>query len=222
MKKWNNEENINRSSNYNTIVSRLSVKVKLWKSFSAILLLIIFFELAIIGYIGSRPRPGYIVEVSSSTGQVYLNPENVKDAATYVPNEDIKRQMLSNFIVNLRSVSTDRTVTAQRLLSVYSMMDQRAADQVRSYVEETNPVKRGETERVNAEVFNISRLGDNTYQIDWRETVTSASSGVLISDKRYRAVVQTAIYRPRNDEQRENNPLGFFITDISISTIKEV
>ena len=222
MKKYNNEENRPMASKYNMIVSRLSVKAALWRTFSVFLLLIVALMAGIICYIGSRPRQGYVVEVSASSGQVYLNPNGLYSAEDYEPNDLIKRRILSTFIENLRSVSTDRNVNSKRLLSVYSMMDQSAADQIKNFVLETDPVNRGATERVMVDVYNISKLSSDSWQIDWRETVTGVQTGALISDKRYRAILGTTIYKPRNEDQREKNPLGFYVTDISISAIKEI
>lgn len=222
MKRWPEMEEKMISAQYNTVVSKLRLKLSVWRvlavAFSCVILLLVI----AIGWIGSRPRPGYIVEVMASTGEAYLNPNTVYNASEYVPSDAVIRNALNTFVTKLRSVSTDRSVTSRWLMDVYAMMDQHAADQIREYVQSTDPVNRGLNEKVEVVVFNISQLSESSYQVDWRETVTDARSGALTSDQRYRGILQTAFYTPRNDQQLESNPLGFYVTDISISSIKEV
>ena len=221
MKRWINKEEAAHNK-YNTVVSKLSQSQVFWKGLSISLVIIILALLMVIAYIGSRPRPGYIVEVVASTGETYLNPNNVYAASSYKPSDAVIRNMLSGFVTKLRSVSSDRNVTSKWLMDVYAMMTQTAADQIRSYVEETDPVNRGLEEKVEVDVFNIARLSESSYQIDWRETVTTVRNNSLVSDRRYRAILQIAFFKPGNEEQLENNPLGLYITDITISSIKEV
>lgn len=220
MKKWVNEEN--NIPQYSIIVNRLRMKNVAWKFTSVTLFVVIIFLLLCFCFLITRPREGYVIEVMASSGEVYYNPDNIYAASSYEPDDLIKRQLISNFISNLRSVSTDKTVTTQWLLSVYAMIDKNAANQIKAYVAETDPVNRGRYERVIVDVFNISKLSDASWQVDWRETVSQSDTGTLVSDKRYRAILTTTIYKPRSQAQLESNPLGFYITDISISTIEEV
>lgn len=221
MKRWLNKEEA-AVNKYNTIVGKLSLDKSVWKAISISLAIIILIMFLVIAYMGTRPRPGYVVEVIASSGEAYLNPNNVYAADSYRPSDAVIRNMLSGFVTKLRSVSSDRSVTSKWLMNVYAMMTQNAANQIRDYVEDTDPVNRGLEEKVEVDVFNIARISESSYQVDWRETVTEIRSAALLSDRRYRAVLQIAFYKPNSEEQLENNPLGLYITDITISSIKEV
>lgn len=221
MKKWPAEDQKPQPSYYNTIINTLNRKVATYKALCIFLIIVFVIQVGVNVYIASLPKTvPYVIEISADGDAKYLR-DTVKLLDDWQPSEDTTRLFIGNFIENLRNVSTDRQVTTANLLKVYAMMTANAADQIKSYIKDTDPINRGKTEKVMAKVYNISKLSDQTYQVDWRETVTTTTDR-LISDKQYRAILQITFYRPRTEEQRENNPLGLWITDISVSAIKDL
>ena len=217
-----NETEKPRTLFYNTESQKIARKKAGWQATSILLMILCLLLLAANIFIAAMPKKvPYVIEVSADGSAKYI-PDAVTLLDEWSPAENTIRYFLESFIVNLRSVSTDRQITTQNLLKVYAMMDQNAANSVKEYVKTTDPVNRGKSEKVTVTVFNISKLSDKTYQVDWRETVSSAANNKLISDKQYRATIQITFYTPRTESQLEGNPIGLWVSDISISSIKDI
>lgn len=163
----------------------------------------------------------YVVELTPEGESRYV-PDAIAVMDGWKPKESTERYFLSDFVTRLRTVSSDREVTRQNLLKVYSVITDGADRQVKEYIRETDPLSRGETETVQVTVFSISRISASTWQVDWRETTWTNHGTTLKSDERWRAILQTAFYTPRTESQMESNPIGLWVTGIETNKIKDV
>ena len=85
--------------------------------------------------------------------------------------------------------------------------------------EANNPFRRAEKELVSIEITSVLQQSDETWQIDWKETVTDRQ-GVRISDFRMRALLMVHVVPPTNrtsEDQIRKNPLGIYIRDFNWS-----
>ena len=98
-----------------------------------------------------------------------------------------------------------------------------AVNFVENYYQETSPMTRLRSEHTKINVYNAHRVANsanNTYQFSFNERVFSNEDGSLISENNYLMSMQIVFYAPRTERDRETNPLGIWIKDISLSRIK--
>jgi len=85
---------------------------------------------------------------------------------------------------------------------------------------ETSPFKRAAKETVDVQITSILPQSNETWQVDWLETVRARGDGSIISRFRMRALVSIYVAPPTSqtsEEQIRKNPLGIFIRDFNWS-----
>ncbi len=196
-------------------------KILILKTATILLSIICICLLLCLLVIAQYPKSqGYVIEIAPD-GSASIN----TDAITLLENWDAKEQtvqhFLGEFIYELRSVSSDAQIVTSNIDKLYRRVTSKAADEATKYLKETNPKDRLKSETVTIKIASILPLSDTTYQIDFRETVWTTSK-TLKSDKHYRCVAHTAVYTPRTKEQATYNPIGLYVTDFTITEVKEI
>lgn len=164
---------------------------------------------------------GYVIELTPD-GAVSYNTDAITLLDNWSPKDNTINYFLRSFITQLRSVSSDPQVVQSNIDKLYRQVTGEAADAVTAYLKETSPKDRLKNETVTIKIASILPLSESTYQVDFRETIWTASSHSLKSDTHYRCVVHTAIYTPRTEEQRAYNPIGLYVTSFDIVLVKEI
>lgn len=171
--------------------------------------------------ISSYPKSqGYVIEVTPD-GVARYDSDAVTLLEEWTPKDATINYFLRNFIVELRSVSSDPQIVTSNIQDLYHHVTDDASVKATDYIETTDPMSRRQRETVDIIVASIVPLSDTSYQIDFRETVWSGARR-LVSDEHYRAVVHTQIYIPRTVEQITYNPIGLYVTDFDIALVKEI
>ena len=184
---------------------------------SVICLLLIVAIVIIAGYPKSQ---GYVIEIAAD-GSATMNPDAVTLLQDWTPAEETKRHFLGEFIRELRSVSSDPQIVQANIDRLYNRVTGNAADQVTDYIRETDPRNRLKNETVTIKIASILPLSDQTYQIDFRETVWTKSLRIK-SDTHYRCIASFEIYTPRTNKQALYNPIGLYITEFAIQQVQEL
>lgn len=184
---------------------------------SVICLLLIVAIVIIAGYPKSQ---GYVIEIASD-GSATMNPDAVTLLQDWTPAEETKRHFLGEFIRELRSVSSDPQIVQANIDRLYNRVTGNAADQVTDYIRETDPRNRLKNETVTIKIASILPLSDQTYQIDFRETVWTKSLRIK-SDTHYRCIASFEIYTPRTNKQALYNPIGLYVTEFAIQQVQEI
>lgn len=111
---------------------------------------------------------------------------SVADKAAPVDSRVIQAT-LASFINDARMVTPDVTVQRNAVFRIYAHLNAEDAATVKmnEYMndEANNPFRRAEKELVSIEITSVLQQSDETWQIDWKETVTDRQ-GVRISDFR--------------------------------------
>ncbi len=133
-------------------------------------------------------------------------------------DERVVHAQLANWISNARGVVTDRIVEKSNLDAVYSMiLDGSAA---RGYLDSwypTNghsPFERAHKETVSIGVDAILPVSNQTYVVQWAETVRDLG-GRVISTQHWEASISIAFTPPTDEAAIIRNPLGVFITSLN-------
>ena len=184
---------------------------------SVICLLLIVAIVIIAGYPKSQ---GYVIEIAAD-GSATMNPDAVTLLQDWTPAEETKRHFLGEFIRELRSVSSDPQIVQANIDRLYNRVTGNAADQVTDYIRETDPRNRLKNETVTIKIASILPLSDQTYQIDFRETVWTKSLRIK-SDTHYRCIASFEIYTPRTNKQALYNPIGLYVTEFAIQQVQEI
>lgn len=184
---------------------------------SIICLLLIVAIVIIAGYPKSQ---GYVIEIAAD-GSATMNPDAVTLLQDWTPAEETKRHFLGEFIRELRSVSSDPQIVQANIDRLYNRVTGNAADQVTDYIRETDPRNRLKNETVTIKIASILPLSDQTYQIDFRETVWTKSLRIK-SDTHYRCIASFEIYTPRTNKQALYNPIGLYVTEFAIQQVQEI
>lgn len=162
----------------------------------------------------------YIIEVNKlGEYQAVRRADRVRD----VPEAAMKATV-ANFIANARLVTPDVAVQRKAIFAIYAHLspDDPARIKMDDYLGEglpTNPFVRAAKETVTIEQdFSPMALSDESWQVDWVETVRDRKGIPLGKSVRWRAVV--SLYRvpataDTTESQLISNPFGLYVRDWS-------
>ena len=197
------------------------IESRQWAWIVCILSLLI--TLAAVGgitYIGQlSKRIPYVVEVDKLGQTLAVAPA---DRAAPVDSRVIHATVAA-FITNARMVTPDVTVQRNAVFRLYACLN--ASDAATLKMNEymnadvSNPFKRASKETVSTEITSVIPQSEETWQIDWTETIRDRQ-GAKLDSHRMRALITIYVTPPTNqtsEEQIRKNPLGIFIRDFNWS-----
>lgn len=212
------------SSTYSIDINKKATSAAFWKGCSVFsLILALICMIGMLYFASKQPSRAYVVEVNTATGIATYKDNAISLLEDYEPSQISTLATLSTFIKYLREVPRDEGVQQDYINKAYSMITGQAVTFVENYYNETQPMVRLRTEHTKINVYNAHRVAtstNNTYQFLFNERVFKNEDGSLISEDNYQMSVHVEFYQPRTERDRETNPLGIWIRDISISRIK--
>lgn len=162
----------------------------------------------------------YIVEVDRTGGAVARGPAAA--LPDQKPSEAFIRSQLAKFVENLRTVSSDPAMTRKALREAWNLSQGPAYTALERYVQSADPYGRGDRERVRAEVTSVLAATDNTWSVDWKETVTDRE-GQETSTSSWRGSF-VIFQRPAGAEISEDdlvaNPMGLFVQEFDLKKLE--
>ena len=218
------EENpyLDARKKHNEYESSRNASLRLWKLFGLLGLLTGLAGVGGMIHIGSQSKfVPYVIEVDK-LGQTL--PVSVADKAAPA-DPRIVSSLLARAITLARMVTPDVVVQRNAIFELYASLDSSdpAALKMQEYLgsdSDTSPFKRAAKETVDVQITSVIPQSDETWQVDWMETVRARGDGSIISRVRMRALVRIYVVPPTNrtsEEQIRKNPLGIFIRDFNWS-----
>ena len=218
------EENpyLDARKKHNEYESSRNASLRLWKLFGLLGLLTGLAGVGGMIHIGSQSKfVPYVIEVDK-LGQTL--PVSVADKAAPA-DPRIVSSLLARAITLARMVTPDVVVQRNAIFELYASLDSSdpAALKMQEYLgsdSETSPFKRAAKETVDVQITSVIPQSDETWQVDWMETVRARGDGSIISRFRMRALVRIYVVPPTkrtSEEQIRKNPLGIFIRDFNWS-----
>ena len=207
---------------HNEYESSRNASLRLWKLFGLLGLLTGLAGGGGMIHIGSQSKfVPYVIEVDK-LGQTL--PVSVADKAAPA-DPRIVSSLLARAITLARMVTPDVVVQRNAIFELYASLDSSdpAALKMQEYLgsdSDTSPFKRAAKETVDVQITSVIPQSDETWQVDWMETVRARGDGSIISRFRMRALVRIYVVPPTNrtsEEQIRKNPLGIFIRDFNWS-----
>ena len=136
-----------------------------------------------------------------------------------IPEITIQNQVIT-FIEFSNTMTTDRKKTTQSIINTYHLLTDKTASMFSAYAKEHNFFD--DFGNITREIYikgSPKNIDPNTYQIEYK-IVTREISGLLQSNKDYKAIVSTKILEPAIRDVKDN-PLGIYITDFKIEEINK-
>lgn len=142
------------------------------------------------------------------------------DLNKQIPQEAIAAT-LSNFIKNLRSVTSDSKVQRDFILETYAYVKEGspALQKLNDFYNNENPFIKQEQGSINIIINNVITQEHNRLQIDWTEEISDAVS--LSKKQMFRAILA---YSVSNEAAKDPdalllNPLQIFVEDFAVSAV---
>ncbi len=138
---------------------------------------------------------------------------------------DDYRAVASHFIENLRMVSVDAELQKKAVFQVYSYLNQNDAALVKvqefyNDKEHTNPFERATHEMVSIEIRSVLQESENTWQVDWLETIRNRDGSVKQKPLMMKAMVTMYQENELGDISSESilkNPHLIYVRDFNWS-----
>ncbi|HAW6249031.1 TPA: conjugal transfer protein TrbF [Legionella pneumophila] len=141
------------------------------------------------------------------------------------PSIDDYRAAAAHFIENIRMVSADVELQKKAVFQVYSYLNQNdaALNKVQEFYNDkqrSNPFERAAREVVNIEIRSVLQESENTWQVDWVETVRNRDGTVKEKSSVMKAMVTMYQDNELNDISSESilkNPHLIYVRDFNWS-----
>lgn len=139
------------------------------------------------------------------------------DKATPGPKAEQIRTALQEWVIGARTVYTDSRATKLVLDKTYAMTlpDSAAFQSLAAYHRENNPYRRAASETVEVAMQTPVQLSEDTWQVEWTETVKNRMSGKLISTEKYQLTANVVIAARKNEAELIANPVGLYVRHFS-------
>ena len=132
---------------------------------------------------------------------------------------------VARFITLARMVTPDATLQRKGIFDLYASLasSDPATFKMNEFLgakSEENPFKRAAKETVEIQITSVLPQSNETWQVDWMETVRDRGDGSQLARYPMRALLNVYVVPPNHktsEEQLRKNPLGIFIRDFSWS-----
>lgn len=165
-------------------------------------------------YLGSQSKiVPYVVEIGGNGQIAGIHKATEK---SYIPNQEITKYAIRNFIQSVRSLPSDPVVARSNLESAYHFLTQRGASILNALFAKDNPVAEFGKKTRSLHVDTILPISENTYQAEWSE-IEYDSTGVRTNIQILHGVFTVVKETPTTEETIRKNPLGIYIDNFSWS-----
>lgn len=123
---------------------------------------------------------------------------------------------LNQFIMDVRSVVSDREAEKNILTTVYAFSANQTKPFLRDYFASHDPFKISGQYTVSVQIINSLPISRNTWQITWDESQKDLNSGKLIEKTRWMAQLHYELGAV-NSHFTLQNPFGIYVTEITWS-----
>lgn len=197
---------------------------KLQKVVIGCLIAFIIILIGICAYLGTLPKSvPWVIELTQD-GQATYYPDAVKLLDQWSPNETTQRYFMMDYVINLRSVSTDNYINKDRAQQVFNKTINQATSQVTKWYEANNPIDISADMyiQVPEEEISIVQYSPTQYQVTWRETGYRRTDHAILTDNQYQGIFNIAFYTPDTERARRNNPIGMYVTSFDIALLRNL
>lgn len=196
-----------------------------WQFLGIFCLLLMLVSLGGVIHIGSQSKfVPYVVQVDKQGQTLAMGPVSPTTSA----DQRVVHAAVSNFITDARMVTPDAALQRKAVFRVYSLLAPQdpATVKMNEFMNgkaDSTPFKRAETEMVSTEIKTALKQTNDTWQVEWIETVRDRQGEIKTPPFTMRALVTVYIAQTTpstTDQQLRDNPLGIFVRDFSWSKVQ--
>jgi type IV secretion system protein VirB5 len=134
------------------------------------------------------------------------------------PTANQTRAALATYVKGSRTVFGDRRAQQVMIDGVYAMTlpDSPAYQAMAEFHRENNPYERSGKEAVEVAINTVSRISDDTWQVEWTET-TRQLSGRVNDSKVWYGAYTVVVVPPTDEKQIFVNPAGIYVKQFTSS-----
>lgn len=165
----------------------------------------------------SRARVVPFIAVIDSFGRPVLS--GLGDQTT-TADERLKKAAISEWVEELRTVTTDGIAQRKAIDRVYSHIANNSSAMafVSDFYRTNQPFERAQNETVSVEVRSVLPTSDQTFEVEWLETSRDLYGAVKGTD-RWKGTFTLAIKTPSDERIARVNPLGLYVVAANWSRV---
>ncbi|WP_206186978.1 VirB8/TrbF family protein [Yersinia massiliensis] len=196
--------------------------IQIWQVVGILALLIALTAVGGIIKIGSQSKFVPLVFQQDSTGNTLS-----VTRADKIPDAKIEdyRTTAAKFIENIRLVTADSSLQRKAVLQTYSYLSAKdpstiKANEYLNSSKEANPFNRATKELVSVDVKSVMIISDESWQVDWEETLRGRDGTLKGKPYMMRAIVNLYQNQPTDDNAEVEvlrNPHFIFVRDFNWS-----
>lgn len=135
----------------------------------------------------------------------------VRASVASQPTNNQIRAALRNWIIGARTIYVDARAQQSILDASYAMTlpESAAFNTLSTFHRESNPYQRASRETVEVAVNTVMPISDETWRVEWTETVKQRS-GKVIETSQMQATITVVTVPPTTERQIMANPLGIY------------
>jgi type IV secretion system protein VirB5 len=157
----------------------------------------------------------YLVRVRDDGEVVGVDPLN----RPAEPTRPMIHHALRLFVLNSRTVTSDRVAQRQLILRAYAYASGRGTAVLNDYYRATPPFSRATRATVTPRITSFLRLSDrDVYQVEWVEEVRNLH-GALVEEQPWRALLTVTVEPPDAIAEALVNPLGIRVSDLDFQPL---
>ncbi|EKN4882296.1 TPA: conjugal transfer protein TrbF [Yersinia enterocolitica] len=213
---------LNARRTWNGHVSGVMSAIQIWQVVGILALLIALTAVGGIIKIGSQSKFVPLVFQQDSTGNTLS-----VTRADKIPDAKIEdyRTTAAKFIENIRLVTADSSLQRKAVLQTYSYLSAKDPSTIKAneYLngsKDANPFNRATKELVSIDVKSVMLISDESWQVDWEETLRGRDGTLKGKPYMMRAIVNLYQNQPTDDNAEVEvlrNPHFIFVRDFNWS-----
>lgn len=205
---------LNAQKQWNQVYGRVISDKRNWRNISFILTLLLLAAISGIVWQGAQSKVVPYVVVLDENGQELHSGIAGKTIPT---DTKIIKKELGSFVKMNRLASKDIQLMRQNVDWMYAHMlpNTSALKKLNAHFRSNNPFELIKKKtRIVDHITSILPVTQNTWAIEWQETLRRAGDATIIETVKYKAIVTILTKNPETQKQRKLNPFGIWILDI--------
>lgn len=216
----------NSDESYQDLVIKYKKINVIQKTIIIVLTLMVIALLLLTAYLGAQSKTvPYVIELSHD-GQATYYKDAVKLLENYTPSDITQKYFLQDYIIKLRSVSSDNHVNEENVYDVCAKTTGQAISAIDNFYRANNPLvknnQNGQTVVIPKEEIAVIQYSPNKWKLTWRETTYRKADKLVLADQQFEGVFDTAFYTPSSEDQLERNPIGMYVINFNVDYVRSL
>ena len=158
----------------------------------------------------------FVVMANPETGEIW-HVGTVAEATNYEPNEAMKKYFVASVVKNLREMPLDPVVYNDNTKKAFYFMTRDAVAKVQGMRQEERVSEIFGRQTVSVNIVSILPMeGGNSFQVRWTEDTFNLGSETKTTTP-YSGIFTTQMIPQRDEAVIANNPIGFYVTEFSMT-----